>query len=106
MGLPLVSFLAVANAPGFLFMELREIFIQYCAHLRDNFYPVEDPALATLMPTTGDLISEIEQHYGELGNEDNPIDKSVFVEQMRELGFTFIMLPGTTELRWLLAEKQ
>lgn len=87
-------------------MELRDIYIQYCAHLRDNFYPVEDPALATLMPTTGDLIAEIEQHYGELGNEDSPIDKTLFVQQLQEMGFKFMMLPRTTELRWLLAEKR
>lgn len=101
-----VRSLAVTSAPVFYFMELRDILIEYAAHLRNNFHPVEQAEQSTMMPTTADLVQEIEQHFGELGTEDDPVNKSELVAILKELGFKSIMLPGTLEMRWLLAEKK
>lgn len=106
MGSPLVDSLAVIGAPVLFIMELREIFTTYCAHLRNNFYPVDDPTAASKTVTTSDLMQEIEMHFGELGTDDYPVDRSVLVQTLTDLGFKAIMMPGTTEMRWLLAEKR
>lgn len=87
-------------------MELRDVIINFCAHIQQNYHPVEDFSTADMTPTTSELVSEIEQHFGELGSEESPFDRTLLVDQLTEMGFKYLMLPGTMELRWLLATKK
>lgn len=104
-GFSLSSFPRSYERPGIFFMELREIFLSYCAKLKENFISVTDPSEASVQLSTADILQEVENHWGELGDEEHPVDKTLLVTVLEECGFIATMIKGTTEMRWLMVPK-
>lgn len=88
-------------------MEVKEIYIEFAAHLRENYMPAISFEQSTHQYSTSEFLMQISHHYGLSFNQEDEIHCGVpeLITALKEVGFNYQMVPGTVDFKWLLVQK-